>query len=152
MLCVLMCPWVPYFPPTLRALRGGAVGGGDNHSARDNTHAKGYHTSLLSSNHPLEPTGPCRPFTCLGADMGLGRREGGLGFDWQLSSLLWACPSLPPSIPAGYRSQWGESSSQGNVCSCLEQTRAGDPASLWLPGRLGPLEFMFIFTAWVPRR
>lgn len=75
---------------------GGAVGGGDNHSARDNTHAKGYHTSLLSSNHPLEPTGPCRPFTCLGADMGLGRREGGLGFDWQLSSLLWACPSLPP--------------------------------------------------------
>lgn len=74
---------------------GGAVGG-DNHSACDNTHAKRYHMSLLSSNHPLEPTGPCRPFTCLGADMGLGRREGGLGFDWQLSSLLWASPSLPP--------------------------------------------------------
>lgn len=28
--------------------------------------------------------------------MGLSRREGGLGFDWQLSSLLWACLSLPP--------------------------------------------------------
>lgn len=107
---------------------------------------------------PLEPAVPCRLFTCLGAEMGLegervggregeGRPGGRLGFDRQLS-----LAPRPTPIPAGRRSEWGESSSQGNVCSCLEQTWAGDLASLWLPRRLGPLEFMFIFTAWIPWR
>lgn len=59
----------------------------------------------------------------------------------------------PPPIPAGFRREAGVgATSQGNFCSCPEQTQAGDIASPWLPRRLGPLEFMFIFTAWIPWR
>lgn len=58
-------------------------------------------------NPLLEPAVPCRLCTCLGAEMGLeGERQGGrgregrpggrLGFDWQLSSLFWACPPPHP--------------------------------------------------------
>lgn len=88
--------------------------------------------------------------------LGWGWVGGKLGFDRQLGSL--GCrpgPLLSPSppIPAGSRREAGVgATSQGNFCSCPEQTQAGDLASPWLPRRLGPLEFMFIFTAWIPWR
>lgn len=128
--CVLVCPGMAHFPSALRVLSGGGqwVEVTDKHSTCDNTDAKGHHLSLLFPNHPLEPAGPCRPFTCLDADMVLGRREGGLGFDWQLSSLLWACPSLPPHSSWLQKPMRGGSCLQGNVCSSLEQTLGWGPS------------------------
>lgn len=80
--------------------------------------------------------------------------EGGwvLTGSWALGLLL-AGPPPParPAIPAGSRREAGVgATSQGNFCSCPEQTQAGDRASPWLPRRPGPLEFMFIFTVWIP--